>query len=55
MRGEEVPLDAEVFVGLKKKIEKMLRDFNSVKIELPRSMLFAQDSITDLCLRMPES
>ena len=50
MRGEKVPLDAEVFVGLKKKIEEMLRNFKSVKIELPRSMLFAQESITDIDL-----
>ena len=41
-----MPWDAEVSVGLNRKIEKWVRDINSVKTELPRSMTLARDSTT---------
>ena len=43
---EEVPWDTEVSVGLKRKIEKWVRDINSVKTALSRSIPLAKDSIT---------
>ena len=47
---EKVSLDAEFSVGLKRKIEKWVRDVNSVKSELPRSIPFAQESINAIDL-----
>ena len=41
-----MPWDAEVSVGLNRKIEKWVRDINSVKTELPRSITLARDSTT---------
>ena len=38
--------DAEVSVGLRRKIEIWVRDIISVKTELPRSLPLVQDSIT---------
>ena len=46
---EKKPWDVEISVGLKKlerKIEKLVSDINSVKIELLRSLPLAQGSIT---------
>ena len=45
-----MPLDTEASVGLKKKIEKWVRDINSVKTELTRSVPLTQDSITAIAL-----
>ena len=45
-----MPWDAEFSVGLKRKIEKWVRDVNSVKSELPRSIPFAQESINAIDL-----
>ena len=50
--GEEVPWDTEVSVGLKRKIEKWVRDINSVKTALSRSIPFAKDSITVIDLHV---
>ena len=47
-----MPWDAGVSVGLKKKIEKWVRDINSMKTELPRSVPFAQDSVTAIDLHV---
>ena len=49
---EKVPWDAEVSVGLKRKIEKWVRDINNMKTELPRSIPLAQDSITAIDLHV---
>ena len=43
---EKVPGDAKFSIGLKKKIEKCVRDINSVKTELSRSIPYAQNPIT---------
>ena len=47
-----MPWDAEVSVGLKRKIEKRMKDINSVKTELPTSIPLAQDSITTIDLHL---
>ena len=47
-----MPWDAEVSVGLKRKIENWVRDINSVETELSRSILLAQDSITAIDLHV---
>ena len=39
--NEKVPWDAEVSLGLRRKIEKWMRDINNVKTELPRSIPLA--------------
>ena len=49
---EEVPWDTEVSVGLKRKIEKWVRDINSVKTALSRSIPLAKDSITVIDLHV---
>ena len=41
MCDKKVPWDAEVSVGLKRKIEKWVRDINSMKTELLRSIPLA--------------
>ena len=48
----KLPWDAEVSVGLKRKIEKWVRDINNVKTELPRSIPLVQDSITAIDLHV---
>ena len=47
---EKVSWDAQVSVELKRKIEKWVRDINSVKTELPKSIHLANDSITAIDL-----
>ena len=49
---EKVPWDAEVFVRLNRKVEKWVRDINSVETELPRSTPLAQDSVPAIDLRV---
>ena len=51
---EKVPWDAEVSVGLKREIEKWVRDINSLKTESPRCIsldlhVFADSSIVANC------
>ena len=51
---EKVPWDAEVAVGLKREIEKWVRDINNLKTESPRSIsldlhVFADSSIVANC------
>ena len=46
MCDDKVPWHAEVSLGLKSKIEDWVRDINSVKTELPRSIGLAHESIT---------
>lgn len=41
-----MPWHVEVSLGLKSKIEDWVRDINSVKTELPRSIGLAHESIT---------
>ena len=55
LRDEKVPWDAEVSVGLKRKIEKSVKNINSVKTELLLLSDFASNNIFEchLCKLKP--